>query len=153
MAGLYYEEYEIGQVFKHETGRTIYDYDNVLFSTLTMNPAPLHLDAEYAAKSQYGKPLVNSLFTLGTAMGLTVNDTTLGTTVGNLGFEYVKFTNPVFPGDTIYVETEVINKRESKSRPNDGLVFFEHRAKNQHGTVVMQCRRTSLMKKKSSVSV
>ncbi|WP_284035543.1 MaoC family dehydratase [Neobacillus sp. 114] len=113
-----------------------------------MNHQPLHLDIEYSAKAEFGKPLMNSLFTLGLAIGLTVNYTTLGTTVGNLGFDKVEFPKPVFAGDTIYVETEVINKRESKSSPNEGLLFFEHRAKNQNGEIVMKCQRAALMKKR-----
>ncbi|WP_413299824.1 MaoC family dehydratase [Bacillus sp. 1P10SD] len=148
MPGLYYEDFKVGYVFKHETGRTVYDYDNILFSTLTMNPQPLHLDEEYSSKTEFGRPLMNSLFTLGLAIGLTVNDTTNGTTIGNLGFENVEFPKPVFAGDTIYVETEVLNKRESKSRPTEGLIFLEHRAKNQRGETVMRCKRTALMKKK-----
>ncbi|EKN66947.1 acyl dehydratase [Neobacillus bataviensis LMG 21833] len=148
MTGLYYEDFEIGHIFSHKTGRTVYDYDNVLFSTLTMNPQPLHLDEEYSSRAEFGKPLMNSLFTLGLAIGLTVNDTTLGTTVGNLGFDKVEFPKPVFAGDTIYVETEVLNKRESKSRPKEGLVFLEHRARNQHEEIVMCCQRVALMRKK-----
>lgn len=148
MTGLYYEDFEIGYIFSHSTGRTVYDYDNVLFSTLTMNPQPLHLDEEYSSKAEFGKPLMNSLFTLGLAIGLTVNDTTLGTTVGNLGFDKVEFPKPVFAGDTIYVETEVLKKRESKSRPKEGLVVFEHRARNQRDEIVMRCQRVALMRKK-----
>ena len=123
MSGNFFEDFEIGQVFQHETGRTVYDYDNVLFSTLTMNPQPLHLDEEYCAKTEFGKPLMNSLFTLGLAIGLTVNDTTLGTTVGNLGFEKVEFPRPVFAGDTIYVETEVI-KNANQSQDQMKVYYF-----------------------------
>ncbi|GEN35441.1 MULTISPECIES: MaoC family dehydratase [Aneurinibacillus] len=148
MGGKYFEELEVGQILKHQTARTVHDYDNILFSTLTMNPQPLHLDAEYASKTEFGRPLVNSLFTLGLAVGLSVQDTTLGTTVGNLGFQNVEFPRPVFGGDTIYTETEVISKRESKSRPMQGIVVFEHRALNQRGEIVMRCQRVALMLKR-----
>jgi acyl dehydratase len=148
VAGKYFEELEVGQILKHETARTVHDYDNILFSTLTMNPQPLHLDAEFASKTEFGKPLVNSLFTLGLAVGLSVENTTLGTTVGNLGFQNVEFPHPVFGGDTIYVETEVISKRESKSRPTQGIVVFEHRALNQREEIVMRCQRAALMFKR-----
>jgi acyl dehydratase len=148
VGGKYFEELEVGQILKHQTARTVHDYDNILFSTLTMNPQPLHLDAEYASKTEFGRPLVNSLFTLGLAVGLSVQDTTLGTTVGNLGFQNVEFPRPVFGGDTIYTETEVISKRESKSRPMQGIVVFEHRALNQRGEIVMRCQRVALMLKR-----
>ena len=126
MAGKYYEELEVGQHFAHQPGRTITEADNVLFTTMTMNPQPLHLDFHAAAKAEFGKPLVNSLLTLGIAVGLSVGETTLGTTVGNLGFEKVEFPKPVFHGDTIYAETTVVDRRESKSRPQWGIVTFEH---------------------------
>src|SRR3989338_3665063 len=113
-----------------------------------MNPQPLHVASHAAAKAEFGKPIVNSLFTLGVAVGLSVGETTLGTTVGNLGFEKVEFPKPVFPRDTIYSETEVVGKRESKSRPQWGIVTFEHRAKNQHGEVVMVARRNAMMRRK-----
>ena len=115
-----------------------------------MNPQPLHVDFHAAAKAEFGKPLVNSLFTLGVAVGLSVGDTTLGTTVGNLGFEKVEFPKPVFHGDTIYSETEVVEKRESKSRPEWGIVIFEHRARNQHGDLVMRCRRAAMLRRKKA---
>ena len=117
MAGKHFEELQVGQTFRHEVGRTITEADNVFFSTMTMNPQPLHIDFHAAAKAEFGKPLVNSLLTLGIAVGLSVGETTLGTTVGNLGFEKVEFPKPVFHGDTIYAETEVVDKRDSKSRP------------------------------------
>ncbi len=146
-SGKYYEEFSVGEVFKHEPGRTVTEADNLFFSTLTMNPQPLHLDAVFAAKSEFGQRLVNSILTLGIAVGLSVRDTTLGTTVGNLGFEEVSFPNPVFIGDTLYAETEVVDKRESKSRPEWGIVTFEHRALNQRGELVMRCRRAAMMKR------
>ena len=148
MAGLYFEEFTVGQVFKHQPGRTITEMDNVLFTTVTMNPQPLHLDAEFAKNTEFGQPLVNSILTLGLAVGLSVGDTTLGTTIGNLGFDKVEFPKPVFHGDTIYVETEIVDKRESRSRPDTGIVFFEHRAINQRQELVARIRRAGLMRKK-----
>ena len=124
--------------------------DNLLFSTMTMNPQPLHLDAEFAKSSHFGKILVNSIFTLGLVVGLSVGETTLGTTVGNLGFEKVEFPRPVFHGDPIYAETEGAEKRESKSRPQWGIVIFEHRARNQNGELVMTCRRAAMMRRRGS---
>src|SRR5437899_1245595 len=120
---------------------------NVFFSCLTMNPQPLHVDFHAAQQAEFGKPLVNSLLTLGIAVGLSVGETTLGTTVGNLGFEKTEFPKPVFHGDTLYAETEVVDKRESKSRPQWGIVTFEHRARNQHGELVMRTRRAAMMRK------
>ena len=148
MPGLYFEEFTVGQVFRHQPGRTVTEADNVLFTTMTMNPQPLHLDAEFAAQTQFGQRLVNSLLTLGIAVGLSVGDTTLGTTVGNLGFDKIEFPKPVFHGDTLYVETEIMDKRESRSRPDNGVVFFEHRATNQREELVARIRRAGLMRKK-----
>ena len=151
MPGLYFDEFEIGQKFQHPITRTVTEMDNVLFTCLTHNPQPLHLDAEFAAKTEFGKPLVNSLFTLGLMIGVSVGDTTLGTTIGNLGMTDVVFPKPVFHGDTLRSETEVAAKRESKSRPDNGVVDFIHRAFNQRGELVAQCRRQALMKKKPKV--
>ncbi len=148
MAGKYFDEFTIGEVFTHQPGRTITEMDNVLFSTLTMNPQPLHVDEEFAKQTEFGQRIVNSLFTLGVAVGLSVGDTTLGTTVANLGFEKIEFPKPVFHGDTLYIETEIIDKRESKSRPDTGIVFFEHRATNQRQELVARIRRAGLMRKK-----
>ena len=148
MGGKYFEELEVGHVFRHEPGRTITEADNLFFSALTMNPQPLHLDAAFAEKTEFGQRLVNSIFTLGLAVGLSVSDTTMGTTVGNLGFEEVRFPKPVFIGDTLRAETQVVDKRESKSRPEWGIVTFEHRATNQRGEVVMSCRRAAMMQRK-----
>ena len=148
MAGKYFEEFVVGQVFKHQPGRTITETDNVLFTTLTMNPQPLHLDEEFAKQTEFGQRLVNSLLTLGIAVGLSVADTTLGTTITNLGFDKIEFPKPVFHGDTIYVETEIVDKRESRSRPDAGVVFFEHRAINQRQELVARVRRAGLMHKK-----
>ena len=148
MAGLYFEEFTVGQVFRHQPGRTVTEADNVLFTTMTMNPQPLHLDAAFASQTEFGQRLVNSLLTLGIAVGLSVGDTTLGTTVANLGFDKIEFPKPVFHGDTLYIETEIVDKRESRSRPDTGVVFFEHRATNQREELVARIRRAGLMRKK-----
>lgn len=145
MAGRYYERFEQGELIRHDVRRTVTETDNVLFSTLTMNPAAIHLDYDYSARTEFGKPLINSVFTLGLVVGLSVGDTTLGTTVGNLGWEEVKFPKPVFIGDTIRAETEVIDMRVSKSRPTQGIVTFLHRGKNQRDEVVCECKRLALM--------
>jgi acyl dehydratase len=145
LAGKYFEEFEVGQTFTHEVRRTVTESDNILFSTMTMNPAAIHIDYEYAKTTEFGKPLINSLFTLGLIVGLSVQDTTFGTTVGNLGFEEVQFPKPVFPGDTIRAETKVAALRASKSRPAQGLVTFVHTGFNQRNEVVATCRRVALM--------
>lgn len=149
MAGLYYEEFHVGQEFVHAWTRTVTETDNVLFTSMTMNVQPLHLDAEFAAKTEFGKPLVNSIFTLGLMVGITVNDTTIGTTVGNLGFSDVKFPKPVFAGDTLRVRTKVLAMRESRSRPDVGIVDFEHTCWNQRDEMVAICRRQAMMRKKT----
>ncbi|AHH17621.1 acyl dehydratase [Nocardia kruczakiae] len=151
MPGLYFEEFEPGTVIEHATRRTVTETDNVLFSTLTLNVAPLHLDAEYSKNSIHGQRLVNSLFILGLVSGITVPDTTLGTTLGNLGFQEVKFPAPVFHGDTIRVRTEIVSKRESKSRNDSGIVNFRHQGINQRDEVVCDCLRAGLMLKRSAV--
>ena len=148
MAGLYYEEFSVGQVFAHPWTRTVTEMDNVLFSTLTMNVQPLHLDAEFAAKSEFGQRIVNSIFTLGLMIGISVNDTTLGTTVANLGMTDTRFPKPVFHGDTLRAETKVLTMRESRSRKDVGIVEFEHTAYNQRGEQVAICRRQALMRRK-----
>ena len=148
MAGLYYEQFSPGQAFEHAWTRTLTEMDNVLFSSLTMNVQPLHLDAHFAAQTEFGKPLVNSLFTLGLLIGMTVNDTTLGTTVANLGMTDVNFPKPVFAGDTLHVHTRVLSVRESKSRPNAGIVELEHTALNHRDEVVATCKRSALMRKR-----
>ena len=148
MAGLYFEEFAVGQAFEHPWTRTVTEMDNVLFSSLTMNVQPLHLDEEFAGKTEFGQRIVNSLFTLGLMIGITVNDTTLGTTVANLGMTDVKFPKPVFHGDTLHVKTTVLSLRESKSRPDAGIVEFGHVAINQRGETVAQCTRQALMRKK-----
>jgi acyl dehydratase len=145
MAGLYYEQFEPGHVFRHAVTRTVTETDNLLMTTLSMNTQPLHLDAEFAAKTEFGRPLVNSMFTMALVVGISVTETTLGTTIGNLGFREVKFPKPVFAGDTLRVETTVKGKRLSKSRTDSGIVDFEHRAYNQRGEVVCICDRAALM--------
>jgi acyl dehydratase len=147
MAGLYFEQFEVGQLFKHELTRTVTEMDNMLFSNMTMNPQPLHVDFDYASKAEFGKPLVNSLFTLGLVIGISVYETTLRTTIANLGMKDTQFPNPVFHGDTIRVETTVKSVRESKSRPNAGIVEFEHRAYNQRDELVCVCLRSAFMRR------
>jgi len=148
--GLYFEEFEVGQRFEHKVHRTVTEADNLLISTLTMNPAALHLDHEYCKSTPFGRPLVNSVFTLGLMVGLSVYDTTHGTTIANLGWEEVRFPKPVFVGDTLRVETTVLAKRLSQSRKDSGIVTFQHRALNQHGEEVGTCRRNALMMRKPS---
>src|SRR5436309_8450382 len=131
MAGLYFEQFSVGQTFVHEIRRTVTDMDNILFSSLTYNPAAVHIDHEYAKSTEFGRPLVNSIFTLGLVIGLSVQDTTLGTTIANLGMTDVRFPNPVFHGDTLHSRTTVLEVRESKSRPNAGIVTFLHQGFNQ----------------------
>jgi len=148
MAGLYYEELEVGKVIEHTLGRTITEMDNVLFSSLTMNPQPLHLNEDFASKTQFGKRIVNGIFTMGLAVGITVGELTQGTLVANLGYEKVNHPHPLFHGDTLYVSTEIVEKRESRSKPDRGIVRFRHIGKNQDGTVVLDLERTTLMLKK-----
>ena len=148
MPGRYFEDFSVGDVIAHEITRTVTEGDNVLFSTMTMNPQPLHLDYEAAAASIHGRPLVNGMFTLSLLVGLTVLETTLGTTEGNLGFQQVDFPIPVFYGDTIRAQTEVLEVRASKSRPAHGIVYFEHRALNQKGQIVVRARRAALMRRR-----
>ena len=150
MAGLYYEEFEVGASIPHALTRTVTETDNLLFTTMTHNPQPLHLDAEYAGATEFGRVVVNGLFTFALMVGVSVGDTTLGTLVANLGYDDVKMPKPVFIGDTLRFESVIAEKRESKSRPNAGLVIFEHRAINQRDEVVCTCKRTALMQKKSS---
>jgi len=151
MTGKYYEELEVGQQIKHRLGRTITEMDNVLFCSLTMNPQPLHINEDFAKNhSPFGQRIVNGIFTLGLAVGLTVADLTDGTLVANLGYEQVKHPHPMYHGDTLYVETEVISKRESNSRPQQGIVRFKHRGINQDSTLVLELERTALMWKRDA---
>ena len=147
MAGRWYEGFKEGDVIEHAVRRTVTESDNITFTTSTMNPAAIHLDQDYSSNTEFGKPLVNSVFTLGLVVGLSVGDTTLGTTVGNLGFEEVRFPKPVFHGDTIRAQTKVLTKRESRSRPTQGIVTFLHRGYNQRGELVCECKRMALMMK------
>lgn len=148
MAGVWFDELRIGQVFEHPIRRTVTETDNVLFTTLTHNPALLHLDEDYMKGTEFGARIVNSVFTLGLMVGISVGDTTLGTAIANLGWDEVRFPKPLFHGDTVRVTTEVIDLRDSKSRPDAGIVTFEHRAYNQHGDLVASCKRTGLQRKK-----
>ena len=145
MPGLYFEEFTVGQKFQHTIRRTILDADNVWFSALTHNPAPLHIDAEYMKGTEFGRPVINSCLTLAFMVGISVGDTTVGTTVANLGWDEVRFPKPLFPGDTIHIETEVLELRDSKSRPDNGIVIFAHRAFNQNDELVGECKRSALM--------
>lgn len=148
MAGKYFDEWEVGMVITHELSRTITEGEHMLFCAITMNPQPLHIDAHFAASSQFGKPLVNGLFTMSLAVGISVQDTTMGRIIANLGYENVKHPHPVFHGDTLYVKTEVIDKRESKSRADSGIVTLKHIGTNQHGTVVVEVTRSALFLKR-----
>jgi acyl dehydratase len=145
VSGRWFEELPVGLTVEHVTRRTVTETDNVLFTTMTMNPAPMHLDADYAAGTEFGRPLVNSMFTVALVVGLSVPELTLGTIVAQLGLSDVTFPAPVFAGDTIRVLTEVVEARESRSRPQNGLVVFEHRAYNQRDELVCRVRRTGLM--------
>ena len=145
MPGLYYEEFSVGQTFDHEITRTITEADNVWFSALTHNTAPLHIDAEYMKSSEFGQPIVNSCLTLSLMVGISVADTTVRRTVANLGWDEVRFPKPLFHGDTIRIQTEVLELRESRSRPDNGIVIFAHRAFNQHDELVGECKRSALM--------
>lgn len=147
MAGKWFDELETGQLFRHGLTRTVTETDNILFSSLTMNPQPLHLDRHFAASTEFGQPLMNSLFTLGLMIGMSVHDLTLGTLIANLGMTNVTFPAPLFQGDTISVTSEVTSKRDSRSRPDAGIVEFLHRAYKQDGTLVATCTRQSLMRK------
>jgi len=148
MAGLWFDELSVGQQFAHAIRRTVTETDNLLFSTMTHNPAQLHLDAEYMKTTPYGRPLMNSAFTLGLMVGISVGDTTLGTAVANLGWDEVRFPNPLFAGDTVRIETEVLELRRSQSRPDQGIVVFAHRAYNQHDQLVASCKRSGLQRVK-----
>ncbi len=148
MPGLYFDEFQTGQTFDHPIRRTVTEADNVFFTAMTHNPAQLHLDEEYSKTTEFGTRIVNSLLTLGLMIGISVGETTLGTTVANLGMDEVRFPKPVFHGDTLHVQTEVLELRTSKSRPTQGIVVFLHRAINQKGEIVASCKRSALMHKK-----
>jgi acyl dehydratase len=149
MPGLYFEEFKVGQIFQHPIHRTVTEMDNVLFSGLTHNPARLHLDEEYCREhTEFGQRILNSAFTLALMVGVSVYETTMGTTVGNLGWDEVRFPRPVFHGDTLHFETEVSELRESKSRPQNGIVIFTHRGYNQRNELIASCKRSGLMLRK-----
>jgi acyl dehydratase len=150
MAGKFFDEWQIGDTITHEIRRTVTETDNLLFSTMTHNPQPLHLDAEAAKASEFGQILVNGTFTFSLMVGLSVGDTTLGTLVANLGYDKLVMPKPVFIGDTLRAETEVIGLKESKSRPGSGIVTFLHRCINQRDEVVCQCERAALIKGKAA---
>lgn len=150
MSGLYFEEFEVGQRFDHAIRRTVTEADNVWFSALTHNPAALHLDEEYCKTTEFGQRIVNSCLTLSFMVGISVGDTTLGTAVANLGWDEVRFPRPVFHGDTLRIETEVLSVRESSSRPDNGIVQFCHRAYNQRDELVGECKRLALMLRQSA---
>jgi acyl dehydratase len=145
--GRYYEQWQVGERIAHPIRRTVTETDNLLITALTHNPQPLHLDAEYAASTEFGRILVNGTFTFALMVGLSVGETTLGTLVANLGYDKLVMPKPVFIGDTLHVETEVAALRESKSRPDAGIVTFAHRAINQHGDIVCECLRTALIRR------
>jgi acyl dehydratase len=152
MAGLWYEAFEVGMVFEHEWSRTLTETDNRWFSLLTMNTQPVHISVHAAEKTIWKKPLVNSLFTLGCMVGMTVNDTTFGTTVANLGMNNVKFPHPLFEGDTIRMRTTVLAKRESASRPGEGIVTLQHECFNQNDILCGICERAALMMKQPAAA-
>jgi acyl dehydratase len=144
MAGKYFDELEPGMVIKHELGRTVTEMDNVLFSSLTMNTQPLHINEDFASKTEFGRRLVNGILTMGIVVGISAGDITAGTIVANLGYENVRHPNPVFHGDTLYVETEIVAKRDSRSRPDCGLITMKHTGRNQNGDVCIEVTRTAL---------
>ena len=150
MPGKYYEDLEVGARFKHSVGRTITEMDNVLFCALTMNSQPLHINEDYASKTQFGQRLVNGIFTMGLVVGLSVADVTEGTIVANVAYDKVAHPHPVYHGDTIYAETEVLEKRESKSNPDRGIVRLKQTGRNQHGVVVVELERTALFLKRGA---
>jgi acyl dehydratase len=145
MPGKFYDEMQVGMVIKHSLGRTITEMDNVLFTAMTMNTQPLHLNEDYAKKTQFGRRIVNGILTLGIAVGITVPELTEGTLVANLGYENVSHPHPMFHGDTLYVETEVLEKRQSQSNPNQGIIRFRHTGHNQHEKIVIKFDRIALI--------
>jgi acyl dehydratase len=147
--GLYFEAFDAGRLYEHRLTRTVTQMDNMLFSNMTLNPQPLHIDREFCEKeTEWGEPLMNSLFTLGLMIGISVTDLTVGTTIANLGMTDVRFPNPLFEGDTVHCTTEIVGKRESKSRPNAGIVELHHRAYKQDGKLVAECHRSAFILKR-----
>ena len=153
LAGLYFEEFHVGQVFEHALSKTVTESDNMLFSTMTLNPQPLHIDRHFAEQTAWGEPIVNSLFTLGLVIGISVHDTTLGTTIGNLGMSETNFPAPVFQGDSIRVVTQVVAVRASRSKQDRGIVDFLHKGFNQDGRLVCECRRQAMMRRRDDGTV
>ncbi len=151
MSGKYYEDLEVGQQFKHTLGRTVTEMDNVLFSSLTMNTQPLHVNEDFSSKTEFGQRIVNGIFILGLVVGLSVSELTEGTIVATVGYDRVVSPHPVFHGDTIYAETEVLEKRESKSRPNVGIVRLKHRGRKSDGTIVIELERTAMFLKRPAL--
>jgi acyl dehydratase len=150
MTGKYYDELNVGMTIRHSLGRTVTETDNVLFNSLTMNTQPLHMNADFASNTQFGQRIVNGILTLGIVVGLTVGDLTEGTIIANLSYEKVNHPRPVFHGDTLYVETEVIDMRESRSKPDQGIVKLRHIGKNQHGEIICEVERTALFLKRKA---
>ncbi|NKB53740.1 MAG: MaoC family dehydratase [Rhizobiaceae bacterium] len=148
MAGLYFEEFHEGQVFEHELRKTLTESDNMLFSTMTLNPQPLHIDRHFSQQTDWGQPLMNSVLTLGLVIGVSVGDTTLGTTIDNLGMKDTQFPHPVFQGDTIRATTEVVGVRASRSKPDRGIIDFLHKGYNQDDVLVCQCHRQAMMRRR-----
>ena len=150
MTGKYYDELNVGMTIRHSLGRTVTETDNVLFNSLTMNTQPLHMNADFASNTQFGQRIVNGILTLGIVVGLTVGDLTEGTIIANLSYEKVNHPRPIFHGDTLYVETEVIDMRESRSKPDQGIVKLRHIGKNQHGEIICEVERTALFLKRKA---
>lgn len=150
MAGKFYDDLDVGMIIKHDQGRTVTEMDNILFSSLTLNTQPLHIDEAFAAKTEFGARIVNGLFTLALVVGISVPDTTHGTIVANLGYEQIRHPRPVFHGDTIYVETTIVAKRDSGSRPDCGIVTMQHRGMNQRGETVVEVTRAALFRKRGA---
>lgn len=148
MAGKFYEELELGLVIQHDLGRTITEADNILFCSLTLNTQPLHINEDFAARTEFGRRIVNGLLTLGVVVGITVSDLTQGTIIANLGYEQVQHPHPLFHGDTIYVETTITNRRESRSRPDCGIITMKHVGRNQNGVTVIEVTRSALFRKR-----
>jgi len=152
--GYYFEDFEVGARFEHKLRRTVTQMDNMLFSNMTLNPQPLHIDADFCAnETEWGQPLMNSLFTLGLMIGMSVNDLTVGTTIANLGMTEVRFPNPLFEGDTVRASSEILSTRESKSRTDAGLVEFLHKAFKQDGKLVAECKRTAFMRRRPPATI
>jgi acyl dehydratase len=149
--GLYFEDFVVGHLAEHRHTRTVTQMDNMLFSNMTLNPQPLHIDRHFCAQeTEWGEPIMNSLFTLGLMIGISLSDLTVGTTIANLGMTEVKFSHPLFDGDTVHCTTEVLGKRRSNSRPDAGIVEIHHRAYNQENKLVAECRRQVLMRLRST---